>query len=67
MTVCELRDEKGTSRMSPFLLHPRTMEIYRSLGLADAIKKESARYDWGLQVLIKDGMTNGEESLPWKL
>lgn len=43
VTVCERSPEKGMSRVSPHLLLTRTMEIYRSMGLADDIIKESQR------------------------
>jgi len=44
VTVCERSTEMGMSRVSPQLLLTRTMEIYRAIGLADDIIKESQRY-----------------------
>jgi 2-polyprenyl-6-methoxyphenol hydroxylase-like FAD-dependent oxidoreductase len=43
VTICESRDERATSRVSPQLLLSRTMEIYSHLGLAEEIEEESAR------------------------
>jgi 2-polyprenyl-6-methoxyphenol hydroxylase-like FAD-dependent oxidoreductase len=43
VTICESRDERATSRVSPQLLLSRTMEIYSRLGLAEEIEEESAR------------------------
>jgi 2-polyprenyl-6-methoxyphenol hydroxylase-like FAD-dependent oxidoreductase len=41
--VCESNDERKTSRVIPLLLLSRTIEVYRSLGLADEIIMESER------------------------
>ena len=43
VTICESRDERATSRVTPQLLLSRTMEIYRSLGLEEEIKNESEK------------------------